>query len=97
MRHVLDVRWATKGRDLRVVHPRWCRGSACWNRCDGGHDGYARNLVSNTTRLAVVNATGLVGAGSTASEPILERLADVARSLIDATLVLVMLMTAKEQ
>ena len=97
MRHVIDARWATKRRVLRVVHPRWVRGSACWSRCDGAHDGYERDSVPHTTRHAVVNATGLVSAGLAASEPIPERHADVALSLIDAPLVLVKLLTAEEQ
>ena len=44
------------------------------------------SLVSDTTRLAVVNAIVLVRAGSTASESNSERLADVALNLNDAPL-----------
>ena len=97
MRHVIDARWATKWRVLRVVHPRWFRGWVCWSRCDGAHDGYERDSVPHATRLATVNATGLASAGLAKSEPILERHADVALSLIDAPLILVTLLTAEEQ
>ena len=51
--------------------------------------------VSSVTRLAAVTATGLIGAN--AHEPILERLATVARNLVNAPLVLVSLLTAEEQ
>ena len=97
MRHVIDARWATKRRVLRVGHPRWFRGWACWSRCDGGRDEYEPHSASDSTRLATVNAPGLVSAGLAASEPILERHADVALSLIDAPLILVTLLTAEEQ
>ena len=53
--------------------------------------------MASAARLAAVAATGLVGSDAPELEPILERLANVAQTLIRAPLIMVTLLTAEEQ